>query len=337
MNIKKHGFTLIEVVLACSILMVALYLAFGPIERMVMLQKITNEKQQTHDIAQLIKDSAASLDPATNITISGNYQWAKWDTTHVDPTLRNFVTLPTMTTLVARGTFDPTVTGITPDPNAWYGKLGVLRGMNVAYSQGSQWDDINDHEIRHYAVNTFKMARVFLVRPSEAGVQRYMLISICLPPSRGVVWPSDDGSNAYFDNIWNNQWGFESSTVPADWHSRLSTAEINLWNTKMRGKTNAGCVLVEKISVPKYKLTINNQHLTSNAYAFWDGYDTSVITSAAVKLTVQHRNVTGAPRTDTSIEILAGRRIVVRQGPDLSNTDEQMDFILRETSTVTLQ
>lgn len=307
---------MIEILIASAIFMGLLTAIAVGLMYMSEKMKFYDEKGLTSVYASQIENSVGATDPTMNISVSSVFPWGGVSTYN---TLDSYgigqATSATLNTVLYNG-------NITCMTNYWFMKIALIRGITA--TDGTVYTDTTDSDIRRIAVNTYGMQRLFLAAPVQSGVQRYMLISVALPPSRGVVWPTDDGSQTYFDEIWNNNWGIESTTAPVGWSARLTGAQVTAWNTVVRGRTNAGRVFVHKIPIRKYKVIINNNHATYSAWADWDG------------VTNQMTSTPSSGSQTSSVEILAGRMIVIREGTSAPG-NTFLNFALKETTSATVQ
>jgi len=314
-RISNRAFTLLEVMLSAALIIALMWALIQPLQWVLDTLKLQQEKTKHEALAAQIEESFSSLDPTMNLSVTVNNPWggaATYNTlSSTDIQTADSTTLGAM--LTNQSVYVTTY--------RWYAKLAAFRALPV--TNGVTYTATNDNDIRQIVMNGFGTQRLFLRGPSESGLQRYILISVTVPPSRGVVWPTDDGTANYFNEIWQNSWGSESTTAPAGWSARLTAAQVTQWNQAVKGKTNAGRVLVTKFVQRKYALTINNNHASYSAWADWDGVTSRVTAAPASGVTV-------------SPEILAGHEVVIRQGLTAPGA-EAMRFRMREATAITIQ
>jgi len=236
-------------------------------------------------------------------------------------------------------TFDPATglaqrifaPGVVVDPSGWVTKLAIKRGV-TSFVAGATYTALSQNQYSSIAFNPYGVQRCVVAGPTtEPGQQRYLLISLMVPPYRSMAFPSSDATQT-FDSIWDQSWDSTQAQAPASWGANLSAAQVALWNTaSYNNRTNASRLLVERIVQPKYSLTLANNSPTDTAWVD--------IGSAANALVAAPNSGTAlsssAPGFATGI--LAGRLIVVRRGAGPSTAYEVQRFFLYSDVNLTVQ
>ena len=165
-------------------------------------------------------------------------------------------------------------------------------------------------------------SRLMFAGPDEAGRQRFLLISLVARSDQHAL-PSYEASAAWFDAIWNNDWESRTATLPAFWQSRLSAAQIAEWHEGSGGLTQVHRLIVRRIVLPKFRVTVNSNHPTEQAFVSFNNTPNAFSAPAN----------SGAASTP---EILGGRLIIINRGTAWPGV-EALRFRLRENATVTVQ
>lgn len=238
-----------------------------------------------------------------------------------------FTTFDQATAIPAR-IFGPT---ITVDPAGWVTKLAQKRGV-TSYSAGATYSALTESQYTAIAFNPYGVQRCLVIGPTgETGQQRYLLMSLMVPPYRALAFPSANATQT-FNSIWDQSWESVEAQAPSLWSSLLTAAQYNLWNTaSANNRTNSSRLLVERIVQPKYALTLANNSPTDTAWVDI-GPATSVITAAPDSGTVSSSSLSGF-----ASGILSGRLIVVRRGPNAGAAYEVQRFFLYADVNLTIQ
>lgn len=229
---------------------------------------------------------------------------------------------------IATRMFGPTV---TVDPAGWVTKLAQKRGV-TSYVVGASYSNLAQNQYSAIAFNAYGVERALVIGPTgEAGQQRYLLLSLMVPPYRALAFPAADAAQT-FDSIWDQSWESTQSQAPALWSSLLPPGSYALWNTaSANNRTNASRLLVERIVQPKYTLTLANNSPTDTAW---------------VDIGPSANEIVAAPNTGTVVSsslpdfatgILAGRMIVVRRGATAASAYEVQRFFLYSDVNLTVQ
>jgi len=206
----------------------------------------------------------------------------------------------------------------TTDNAVWFAKVARLRGLSpqVGAAPGAQ------PELARIAFNPLGNSRLLFAGADEAGRQRFLLVSL-IARSEQLALPAYENTAAWFDAIWNHDWESRTATLPALWQSRLSAAQIAAWHQGSGGLTRVHRFGVRRIVLPKYRVTVNDNHPTEQAFVSFNNTP-NAFTAAA------NSGATSTP------EILGGRLITINRGPAWPGV-EALRFRLRENATVTVQ
>jgi type II secretory pathway pseudopilin PulG len=220
---------------------------------------------------------------------------------------------------------------IIVDPAGWVTKLAQKRGVS-SYIAGASYNAFTQSQYTAIAFNAYQVQRCLVIGPSgESGQQRYLLMSLMVPPYRALVFPVADSTQT-FDSIWDQSWESTQTQAPSLWSSLLASEQVSLWNTaSANNRTNASRLLVERIVQPKFTLTLANNSPTDTAWVDI-GPAVNAITAAPNSGTIVSSSLTGF-----GSGILSGRQIVVRRGPSASSAYEVQRFFLYSDVNLTIQ
>jgi type II secretory pathway pseudopilin PulG len=220
---------------------------------------------------------------------------------------------------------------IVVDPAGWVTKLAQKRGV-TSYVLGATYSAQTQSQYTAIAFNAYNVQRCLVVGPTgEAGQQRYLLISLMVPPYRMMVFPTADSTQT-FNSIWDQNWDSTQAQAPSLWNSLLTASQYSDWNlSSSNNRTNASRLLVERIVQPKYTLTIANNSPTDTAWVDI-GPAVDAIASAPNSGTIQSVSLPGF-----ASGICSGRLIVVRRGPNAASAYEVQRFFLYSDVNLTVQ
>ena len=220
---------------------------------------------------------------------------------------------------------------IVVDPAGWVTKLAIRRGVST-YVVGATYSAQTQSQYTAIAFNAYGTQRCLALGPTdEVGQQRYLLLSLMVPPYRSLVFPTADSTQT-FNSIWDQSWESTQAQAPTLWASLLTAPQYALWNSATsNNRTNASRLLVERIVQPKYSLTLANNSQTDTAWVDI-GPATNAITAAANSGTVSSSSLSGF-----STGILSGRLIVVRRGASSSAAYDVQRFYLYADVNLTIQ
>jgi len=213
-----------------------------------------------------------------------------------------------------------TATSATTAAADWFAKAARVRGLTpqigVAPTTAAQ------PALAQIAYNPSGNPRLLLAAPNEAGRQRFLLVSLTAWSDQ-LALPPYESSTAWFDALWNNDWESRTAQPPAYWTGRLTPAQLAAWTQGNGGLTQVHRLCVRRIVLPKFTVTVNNNHPTDSAFVSFNNTPTAFTAPAN----------SGANVTP---EILGGRLITTNRGTSLPGV-EALRFRLRENATITVQ
>lgn len=208
----------------------------------------------------------------------------------------------------------------TTNATDWFAKVARLRGLTPQV--GSPPTASVQPALALIAFNAMGNPRLLFAAPSETGQQRFLLVSL-MARSEQLALPAYDPSAAWFDAIWNTDWENRSAALPAYWSGRLTPAQTAAWMQGGGGLTQAYRLCVKRITLPKFRFTVNNNHATESA---WLSYNN----------TAQAFTAPAGSGANVTPEILGGRLITLNRGTAWPGV-EALRFHLSANDAVTLQ
>jgi prepilin-type N-terminal cleavage/methylation domain-containing protein len=297
----RRGFTLLEIVLVLFIFGI-LAAAMAPTVRDIVENGRQGAEGRTLDeLAATITSSFDNTD-LTNLNIA-----ALPGTIGPGDSATTF-------SVKTSGNYGPTAT------TDWYAKVARLRGLTpqigVVPSAAAQ------PALAEIVTNALGNPRLLFVGPAEAGRQRFLLVSL-MARSDQLMLPEYEASSAWFDAIWNQDWESHTAQLPAYWSGRLTANQLAGWTQGSGGLTQVHRLCVRRIVLPKFTVTVNNNHLTDSAFVTYNNVSPAFTAPAN----------SGANVTP---EILGGRLITINRGTSLPGMPA-LQFRLRENATITVQ
>jgi type II secretory pathway pseudopilin PulG len=296
-----RAFTLLEVVLALFILALLTATLAPSITEIVNRNRVEAEKRTLGELADTITASFENTD-LTNLNVAA-----------LAGTIGGSDT-PTEFSASSAAAY------ATTNNNSWFAKIARLRGLvpviGIPPSPAAQ------PALAQITYNLFGNPRLLFAGPVEPGQQRFLLLSL-MARSDQLALPAYDGSTAWFNAIWNNDWESRTAASPAYWSTVLTPSQLAAWNQGSGGLKQTWRLSVQRIVLPKFTVTVNNNHPTNNAYLSFN--DTSNVFTAAAN--------SGAT---TTAEILGGRLVTVNQGTSWPGV-QALQFRIHENATVTVQ
>jgi type II secretory pathway pseudopilin PulG len=202
----------------------------------------------------------------------------------------------------------------------WFAKVAKARGLTPQI--GIPPTTAAQPALAQLAYNSLGNPRLLFAGPSEAGRQRFLLVSLAARSDQ-LVLPPFEASAAWFDALWNSDWESRTAQPPSYWNGRMTAAQMAAWTQGDGGLTQVHRLCVRRIVLPKFTVTVNNNHATDSAYVSFNNV-TPAFTAPANS---------GANSTP---EILGGRLITINRGTSLPGV-EALRFRLRENATITVQ
>ena len=301
MRTSLRGFSLLEIVLVLFVLGL-LAAALTPSLREVI------ERGRAEAEARTLDSLAATIG-------------ATFDAT--DLTNDNIAALPgTIGTgdTATRFSTSTAATSATTAAEDWFAKVARARGLTPQL--GAAPTSAMQPALAQIAFNAAGNPRFLFAGPAEAGRQRFLLVSLTAR-SEQLTLPAYETSAAWFDALWHHDWESRTAQPPADWSGRLTPAQLAAWSQGGSGLTQVYRLCVRRIVLPKFTVTVNNNHPADSAYVSFN--NTSPACTAPP-----------ASGANTTPEILGGRLITIHRGTSLPGV-EALRFRLRENATITVQ
>lgn len=209
-----------------------------------------------------------------------------------------------------------TATGTTD----WFAKVARLRGITPQI--GSPPTAAAQPELARIAFNGVGNPRLLLAAPTESDRQRFLLVSLTAPGTQ-LVLPAYEANAAWFDAIWNHDWENRSGGLPAYWSGRLTAPQAAAWTAGSGGTTQIHRLVVRRITLPKFRFTVNNNHATETAWLSFNN-------------TAQAFTAPANSGANVTPEILGGRLITLNRGTSWPGV-EALRFHVSANDAVTLQ
>jgi prepilin-type N-terminal cleavage/methylation domain-containing protein len=298
---KARGFSLLEIILVLSVIAILTGVLLPSARGIITQSQRDAESQALNKLAELISASFESPDLSLlNIAaFPGSIGPADSPTLFSDSTIADY--------------------GTTTNSH-WFAKVaraqGITPQIGVAPSTSSQ------PELARIAYNQTGNPRWLFAAPAESGKQRFLLVSLSGRREQLTV-PVFESTVLWFDAIWNHDWESRTAGLPDYWVNRLSPDQVAAWLQSPGGLSRVNQFCVQRIVLPKYRLSVNNNHPTEHAFVSYHNQP-AVFTAAAN---------TGANLTP---EILSGRLVTINRGSVWPGI-EALRFHLRENATVTVQ
>ncbi len=274
-----RAFTLLEIVLALFILGILAAALVPSVSGVIERQRIAAEAQSLNELADTITASFENTD-LTNLNLAA-----------LPGQIGSGDTATEFSASTSAGY-------ATTNNNSWFAKIARLRGLTpqvgVAPTATAQ------PALALIAFNPLGIPRLLFAAPDEAGKQRFLVVSL-MARSDQLVLPAYEASAAWFDAIWNNDFESKTATPPSYWQSRLTPAQWAAWSGGSGGLTQVYRLCVRRIVLPKFRLTVNNNHPSSAAFVSYNNVANAFTAPAN----------SGA---NTTPEILGGRLVTVNQG-----------------------
>ena len=298
---QSKAFSLLEIILVLSVIAIMTSVLLPSARGLIAQAQRNAESHALQTLADLIRASFQSPDLSLlNIAaMPGSIGPAD------SPTEFSVSTAPTYSTTT------------TSD---WFAKIARAQGITpvigVAPSSSAQ------PELARIAYNQTGNPRWLFAAADELGKQRFLLVSLSGRREQLVV-PAFESSSAWFDAIWNHDWESRTAGLPDYWLNRLTPEQISTWLQSPGRLSRVNQFCVQRIVLPKFRLSVNNNHPTEHAFVSFNNQP-AAFTAAAN---------TGA---NLSPEILSGRLVTINRGSVWPGI-EALRFHLRENATVTVQ
>ncbi|MDB6095585.1 MAG: hypothetical protein JWM32_3147 [Verrucomicrobia bacterium] len=298
---QRAGFSLLEIILVILVLGILASALVPSVNDTLAQARVEAEQRSLAELAATIQQSFEAID-FTNLNVAA---------------LPGMIGPGDSPTEFSSSSMAPYATTATA---SWFAKVGRLRGVSPIVDAPPS--PSVQPSLASIASNAVGNPRLLFAGPSEAGQQRFLLVSLMAPGGQ-LVLPAYDGSAAWFEAIWQGEWDSRTAAPPAYWASVLTPAQFAAWRQGSGGLTQAWHLCVRRIVLPKYTVTVNNNHLTNAAFVSFNGVPNGFTAAASSGAT-------------TTPEILGGRLVTVNQGAALPGA-EVLRFHLHQNETVILQ
>ncbi len=296
---SSQGFSLLEIVLVLFVLGIVAAAVAPSLREVIERGRRDAEAKALDELAATIATTFEAID------LSNDNVAALPGTLGTSDTATRFSTSTSATSATTAGA-------------DWFAKVARARGIapQIGVAPAAQ------PAVAQIAFNPTGNPRILIAAPSEAGRQRFLLVSLTARSDQ-LALPAYEASAAWFDALWNNDWESRTAQPPAYWSGRLSPAQLAAWTAGSGGMTSVWRLCVRRIVLPKFTVTVNNNHATDSAFVSFNN------TSPAF---------TAGPGSgaSTTPEILGGRLITINRGTSAPGV-EALRFRLRENATITVQ
>ena len=295
------GFTLLEIVLALFILATMSALLVPSVGSVIEKSRLMSEQRALSELTETITASFQNTD-LNNLNVAA---------------LPGFIGASDTATEFSTTTASASA---TTNNNVWFAKVARLRGISPIV--GSAPTASVQPALAQIVFNPLGNPRSLFAAPGEAGRQRFLLISL-MARTEQLALPAYESSAAWFDAIWNHDWEDRTANPPSYWQTRLTAPQLAAWRAGSGGMTSAYRLCVQRIVLPKYRLTVNNNHPNEQAFVSFNNTANAFAAPANAGATV-------------TPEILGGRLITINRGTAWPGV-EALRFHLRENATVSVQ
>ncbi len=296
-----RAFTLLEIILSLLILGILAAALAPSVSDTIEKSRLTAEARSLAELADTVTASFDNTD-LTNLSIAAlPGQIGSGDT-------------------ATEFSASTTAAYATTNNNSWFAKVGRLRGLTPLI--GTPPTAAAQPALAAIAFNPLGNPRLLVAAPDEPGKQRFLLVSL-MARSGQLALPAYEATTAWFDAIWNNDWESRTAAPPAFWQSRLTAPQFAAWSQGGSGLSAVYRLSVRRIVLPKFRLTVNNNHASNAAFVSFN--DTSNAFTAPAN--------SGA---STTPEILGGRLVTVNQGTAWPGV-EALRLRLHSNDTVIIQ
>lgn len=296
-----RGFSLLEIVLVLSVFSLLAAAMVPTVREVVEKGRRDAEQRSLDELANSITASFENTD-LTNLNVAA-----------LPGTIGSGDTATTFSTATSGGYAATAATD-------WFAKVGKLRGVTPQI--GAAPSPSVQPALAQIAYNSLGNARLLIAGPDEPGRQRFLLMSLMARSDR-LALPAYEAGGAWFDAVWNHEWESRSAALPAYWGGRLTPAQAAAWTGGAAGLTSVHQLCVRRIVLPKFRITVNNNHPTEQAFVSFNNTAAAYVAAAN----------SGAGVTP---EILGGRLVSINRGATPPGV-ETLRFFIRENATVTLQ
>jgi prepilin-type N-terminal cleavage/methylation domain-containing protein len=296
----SRGFTLIELLVCAFIMLILLSIGLSYAPSMLLQRAIDREDAELKKLSALFILSEESTDyAATNVTA-------------VTGEVPSGVTATTFSTALT--------TPVTTATTDWFAKLANLQGISV--SAGTAPTRTAQPALANILLNERGNPRYCFAAPAETDRQRFIICSII--GESALTLPTYAATSAFFDSLWNTDFNTNALALPSYWVTNLTATQQTAWSGAQGGGSHLPRVRVVRIAVPKFTLTVNNNHATTYCWVYWNGGGGRMQCDPGSGVSV-------------SSYILEGRQVSVTFGATEATATEKYRINIRKNTSVTVE
>ena len=148
----------------------------------------------------------------------------------------------------------------------WFAKIATMRGTTFTAAAPTRY---SQPQLAVILFNRYQRSRIVIACPlNETNQQRFLVCSLMEDPKK-LQMPSYDGTDNWFEAVWNMDWTNSSNAVPGYIASLMSVAQVTAWNGS-NGVSLLPAFRVVKVSVPKFTFVVSNTSTINNAYVYYN-------------------------------------------------------------------
>jgi type II secretory pathway pseudopilin PulG len=202
----------------------------------------------------------------------------------------------------------------------WFAKIATMRGTTFTAATPTRY---SQPQLAAILFNRYQRSRIVIPCPlNETNQQRFLVCSLLEDPKK-LQMPAYDGTDNWFEAVWNMDWTNSSNTVPGYIAALMSAAQVTAWNGS-NGVSLLPAFRVVKVTVPKFTFVVSNTSTINNAYVYYNNDLNSFVSLA------------GSGPT-TSPPILQGRLLHIYTGQTQGTAILYYQRWLRKNEDITLQ
>ena len=143
----------------------------------------------------------------------------------------------------------------------WFAKMATMQGTSFTAAAPTQ---ASQPQLARVLFNSFARGRIVIPCPlNETTQQRFLIISL-MAPANQLTFPTYDGTDNWFEAVWNTNWQNQNASLPAYIAGLMSASQQTAW------AGNLSALRVYNLSVPKYQFQVSNTSSTNNAYIYYN-------------------------------------------------------------------
>jgi type II secretory pathway pseudopilin PulG len=314
------AFTLVELAAVCAVIGILLATLAPVVGFQILRARIDAETAALQNLGAAVQASFESTDlEGTNIAAIWGSVPSGVDTTRFSPVT------------------SPAYVPVTVYTNDWFIKVARQMGYSLpSPAQGAPVTGVPP-QAAGILFNANNLTRCLMIGPdNESAQQRFLIVSLIASPGELAVPPLPNSSNlqdpgdlALFNDIWNTNWTAPGAVLPPTWVAALTQSQAQGWQGSGASGGRMWQLCVQRITCPKYSVTINNSHPTQNCYVYYNINGAVAGSSASVPANGGVYAISG---------VYYGRLIQAYRGtapPPAAGLFSQ--FTLRDNNEITLQ